>query len=165
MMGWNTFLLIYGIASSIVVCVLGILYSYCGESEKIENIDGNSNMVTKTEVGIINLDSSQDFLSSEQPNCGGIVRLEWTILEITVIGMIGLAMIGGLIKGAFHVKNLIQKHLEKVCERKSTLELQLRNKIEREIADREAADSNPNQICRQNTAEPEQELDSRIFYP
>ena len=103
MMGWNTFLLIYGIASSIVVCVLGILYSYCGESEKIENIDGNSNMVTKTEVGIINFDSSQDFLSSKQPNCdcGGIVRLEWTVLEITVVGIIGLAMIGGLIKGAF----------------------------------------------------------------
>ena len=63
------------------------------------------------------------------------------------------------------MKNLIQKRLEKVRERKSTLELQLRNKIEREIADREAADSNPNQICRQDTAGPEQEPDRRITYP
>ena len=124
-------------------------------------------MVTKTEVGLINFDNSQDFLSSEQPNCncGGIVRLEWTILEITVIGMIGLAMIGGLIKGAFHVKNLVQKRMEKARERKSNLELQLREKIEREIADKETADSDPNQICRQDTAGPEQEPERRITYP
>ena len=96
-------MLIYGIVSSIVACILGILYSYCGDSEKNQNIDGDSNLVTKTEVGIINFDSSQDFFSSEQPNsnCGGIVELEWTILEITVIGMIGLAMIGGLFKRRF----------------------------------------------------------------
>ena len=93
------------------------------------------------------------------------MRLERTVLEITVVGIIGLAMIGDLIKGAFHVKNLIQKHLEKVRERKSTLELQLCNKIERDIADKETADSNPNQICHQDTAEPEQEPEIRITYP
>ena len=75
--------------------------------------------------------------------------MEWTIIEITVIGMIGLAMIGGLIKGAFHVKNLVQKRIEKTRERKSNLELQLREKIEREIADTETADSDQNQICHQ----------------
>ena len=97
-MGWTTFLLIYGIVSTIVACILGILYSYCGNSENIQSIDGNSNLVTKIEVGIINFDSSQDFLSSGQPNCdcGGIAKFEWTILEITVVGMMGLALIGGL---------------------------------------------------------------------
>ena len=101
----------YCIVSSIVVCVLSILYSYCGDSEKIENISGNSNMVSKTDVALINIDNSEDFLSSEQPNCecGGIVNLEWTVLEILVVGIIGLVILSGMIKAAFHLKNLIQK--------------------------------------------------------
>ena len=56
--------------------------------------------------------------------------MEWTILEITVVGLMGLALIGGLFKKAFHVKNLVQKRIEKTRERKSNLELQLREKIE-----------------------------------
>ena len=124
-------------------------------------------MVTKTEVGIINFNNSPDFLSNGQPNCncGGIVELEWDILEITVVGLMGLALISGLFKGAFHLKNLVQKRIEKTRERKSNLELQLREKIKQELADKETAD--PNQTARQDADRPaEQEPDiARITYP
>ena len=77
----------------------------------------------------------------------------------------GLALIGGLFKGVFHVKNLIQKRIEKTRERKRNLELQLREKIKQELLDTETAD--PNQTCRQDAtrpAEQEQEI-ARITYP
>ena len=162
-------MLLYSSCSSIVICILSVLYSYFGvsDSEKIENVNGNINKVSKTDVALINIDNSEDFLSAEPPNCecGGIVDLEWTVLEILVVGIIGLVILSSMIKAAFHLKNLIQKHLEKIRKRKSNLELQLHNKIEREMADRGAADSKPNQICRQNTAELEQEPDRVITYP
>ena len=43
--------------------------------------------------------------------------------------------------------------------------VKIRNQIEREMADRKSADEPPNQICRQNRDEPEQEPDMVITYP
>ena len=88
-------------------------------------------MVSKTDVALINIDNSEDFLSCEQPNCecGGIVNLEWMVLEILVVGIIGLVILSSMIKGAFRVKSLIQKPLEKIRKRKSNLELQIRKKV------------------------------------
>ena len=166
MMGWNAALLLYSSCSSIVICILIVLYSYCGvsDSEKNENVNGNINKVSKTDVALITIDNSEDFLSSEPQNCecGGIVSLEWTVLEILIVGIIGLVILSGMIKAAFHLKNLIQKRLEKVQNKRS---VKIRNQIEREMADRKSADEPPNQICLQNRDEPEQELDMVITYP
>ena len=149
-----------------MICILSVLYSYCGvsDSEKIENVNGNINKVSKTDVAHINIDNSEDLLSSEPPNCecGGIVNLEWTVLEILFVGIIGLVILSGMIKAAFHLKNLIQKRLEKVHNKRS---VKIRNQIEREMADRKSADEQPNQICSQNRDEPEQEPDMVITYP
>ena len=54
-----------------MICILSVLYSYCGvsDSEKIENVTGNINNVSKTDVALISIDNSEDFLSSEPQNC------------------------------------------------------------------------------------------------
>ena len=54
-----------------MICILIVIYSYCGgsDSEKIENVIGNINKVSKTDVALINIDNSEDFLSAEPPNC------------------------------------------------------------------------------------------------
>ena len=102
-------------------------------------------------MALISIDNSEDFLSSEPQNCecGGIVSLEWTVLEILIVGIIGLVILIGTIKAAFHLKNLIQEKLEKVRNERS---LKIRNQIEAELADRSAdglpAEEPPNQLCR-----------------
>ena len=66
MMGWNSALLLYSSCSSIVICILSVLYSYCGVSDS-ENDNGNINKESKTDVALINIDNSEDFLSAEPP--------------------------------------------------------------------------------------------------
>ena len=162
MMGSHTALLVYSVFSSLVIIVISILYSYCGtaicESEKIETINGNLNKITKseTDVSLISFKKSKDYLSTEpqECECGGIVGLEWTILEVLVLGLIGIGCLVGIFKGFCHFKSLIQDKMEKA---KVARNLKIRSQVEAELADKSAdpdksADSPledpPNQLCR-----------------
>ena len=162
MMGSHTALMVYSVFSSLVIIVLSILYSYCGsaicESEKIETMNGNVNKITKseTDVSLISFKKSKDYLSPEQQECecGGIVGLERTILEILVLGLIGIGCLAGIMKGFCHFKGLIQEKLEKA---KIARNLKIRSQVEAELTEKSAgpgksADSpledQPNQLCR-----------------
>ena len=130
-------------------------------------MNGNLNKISKTEtdVALISFYNSRDFLSTEPQDCecGGIINLEWTILEILVVGIIGLVCLIGIFKAACHFKNLIQEKLEKVRTARS---LKIRNQIEAELADRTAdmpAEDPPNQLCRSKRRE--SEPDMVLSYP
>ena len=173
MMGWHSALLLYSSCSSLVIIILSVLYSHCGtsdrDSEKTEFVNGNLNKISKTEtdVALISIDNSKDFLSSEPQDCecGGIINLEWTILEILIVGIIGLGILIGIIKAAFHFKSLIQEKLEKVRNERS---LKIRNQIEAMLADRSAdrtAEEPSNQLCRtKRREEPEPGPDMVLTY-
>jgi hypothetical protein len=163
---WTTFLVTYGLLNTLVTCILAALYAHCGNSETEKILKGNSNLVSKTEIGIINFDNGQDNFSDTMENCNcGLLQLEWTVLEIIVVGLIGLATIGGFIKGLMHFKNMIHKRNENVRERKRNLEIEMREKIRNEFSTTKSAD--PNQTTRQDaiTVETEGPEVARITYP
>ena len=94
------------------------------------------------------------------------MNLEWTILEILVVGIIGLVCLIGIFKAAYHFKNLIQEKLEKVRNERS---LKIRNQFEAELAERSAdrtAEEPPNQLCRtKRREEPEPGPDMVLTFP
>ena len=121
--------------------------------------------MSKTEIGIINFDNGQDNFSDTLENCNcGLLQLEWTVLEI-IVGLIGLATIGGFIKGLMHFKNMIHKRNEKAGERKRNLEIEMREQIRNEFSTTKSAD--PNQTTRQDaiTLVAEEPEVARITYP
>ena len=90
----------------------------------------------------------------QECECGGIVGLEWRILEVLVLGLIGIGCLVGILKGFCHFKSLIQDKLEKA---KIARNFKIRSQVEAELADKPAgpgksADSPledpPNQLCR-----------------
>ena len=126
MMGhWTTGLLVYGLITTVVTVILASLYAHCGNSETVKDVRGNSNSVTKTEIGLITIDNSNDNFSDEMKECNcGLLQLNWTVLEIIVGGLIGLLLIGGFIKGMMHLKKIIHKRNAKSREEKQKLEKQ-----------------------------------------
>ena len=114
--------------------------------------NGNLNKITKseTDVSLISFDNSKDYLSTEpqECECGGIVGLEWTILEILVLGLIGIGCLVGIFKGFCHFKSLIQDKMEKA---KIARNLRITSQVEAELTEKSAnspLDSNTNQLCR-----------------
>ena len=67
--------------------------------------------------------------------------MEWTILEIVVVGLLGLAVICGLIKGFQSLKNLVHKRSEKIRDRKRNLVVEMRQRIKNELLSAKSADS------------------------
>ena len=110
MTGPTSFLLAYGIITTLATTILAILYSHCGSSETKEIVKGDVHSVTKTEYGLVNIDNGDENFTDNLTNCEcGLFQLEWTILEMIVMGLLGLATICGLIKGFLHLKNLVLK--------------------------------------------------------
>jgi hypothetical protein len=136
MMGhWTTGLLVYGLITTVVTVILASLYAHCGNSETVKDVRGNSNSVSKTEIGLINIDNGQDNFSDEMKECNcGLLQLNWTVLEILVVGLIGLLLIGGFIKGMMHLKKIIHKRNAKAREEKRKLDIEMRERIRNEIA-------------------------------
>ena len=171
-MGSQTILMVYSVFSSLVIIVLSFLYAYCGsaicESEKIETMNGDVNKITKseTDLSLISFKKSSDYLSPEQQecDCGGLAGLEWTILEITVLGLIGIGCLVGIIKGFYHFKSLIQEKREKA---KSVRKQKIRSQVEAELTEKSAGshksadlapENNPNQLCRAERRESKPEI-------
>ena len=124
----NTFLIAYSSASTLVICVLSVVVNHCGESDSEETVAGNSNTVDKTEIGLFNFDNSEDdFMDGGEMPCNcGLLTLQWTVLEIIVAGLLGLAALYGLIKGITHFRNTLMERSEKKLE-------QLRTQIKKEM--------------------------------
>ena len=124
----NTFLIAYSSASTLVICVLSVVVNHCGESDSEETVAGNSNTVDKTEIGLFNFDNSEDdFMDGGEMPCNcGLLTLQWTVLEIIVAGLLGLAALYGLIKGITHFRNTLMERSEKKLE-------QLRTRIKKEM--------------------------------
>ena len=163
---WSTFFVVYGLITTLVTFILAALYAHCGNSETEKIVKGNSNSVAKTEIGIINFDNSLDNFTDGQENCNcGLMELEWDVLEIVVVGLLGIAVIAGIIKGIMHFKNLIQKRNEKSREMKRNLELEMREKIINELTIAKSAD--PNQTTSQDAISlvVEKPEVARITYP
>jgi hypothetical protein len=139
MTGPSTFLLAYGIITSIATTILAILYSHCGSSETKEIVKGDVHSVTKTEYGLVNIDNGDENFTDNLTNCEcGLFQLEWTILEMIVMGLLGLATICGLIKGFLHLKNLVLKRKEKLQEKKRKKTQEMRQKIKDELSSKSA---------------------------
>ena len=171
-MGSQTILMVYSVISSLIIIVLSFLYAYCGsaicESEKIETMNGDVNKFTKseTDLSLISFKKSSDYLSPEQQecDCGGLAGLKWTILEITVLGLIGIGCLVGFFKGFSHFKNLFQEKREKV---KSVRKQKIRDQVEAELTEKSAGshksadlapENNPNQLCRAERRESKPEI-------
>ena len=124
----NTFLIAYSSASTLVICVLSVVVNHCGESDSEETVAGNSNTIDKTEIGLFNFDNSEDdFMDGGEMPCNcGLLTLQWTVLEIIVAGLLGLAALSGLIKGITHFRNTLMERSEKKLE-------QLRTRIKKEM--------------------------------
>ena len=91
---------------------------------------------------MINIDNGEDNFTDNLAKCDcGLFQLEWTILEIVVVGLLGLAVICGLIKGFQNLKNLVHKRSEKIRDRKRNLEVKMRQRIKNELSAK-SADSN-----------------------
>ena len=176
-MGSQTILMVYSVFSSLVIIVLSLLYAYCGsaicESEKIETMNGDVNKFTKseTDLSLISFKKSSDNLSPEQQDCecGGLAGLQWTVLEITVLGLIGIGCLAGSCKGFAHFKNLFQEKREKV---KNVRKQKIRDQVETELAEKSAGshksadlapENNPNQLCKAERRESKPEI--LLTYP
>ena len=124
----NTFLIAYSSASTLVICVLSVVINHYGEQNSEETVAGNSNTVDKTEIGLFNFDNSEDdFMDGGEMPCNcGLLTLQWTVLEIIVAGLLGLAALYGLIKGITHFRNTLMERSEKKLE-------QLRTRIKKEM--------------------------------
>ena len=171
-MGSQTILMVYSVISTITIIVLSLLYAYCGpaicESENIENMNGDVNKFTKseTDLSLISFKKSSDNLSPEQQDCecGGLAGLQWTVLEITVLGLIGIGCLAGSCKGFAHFKNLFQEKREKV---KSVRKQKIRDQVETELAEKSAGshktadlapENSQNQLCRAERLESKPEI-------
>jgi hypothetical protein len=143
MMGqWTAGLLVYGVITTVVTVILASLYAHCGNSETKE-VKGNVNTVTKTEVGLITIDNSNDNFSDEMQECNcGLLALNWTMLEMIVVGLIGVLLIGGSIKGIMHIKKIIHKRSAKAREEKRKTDIEMRERIRNEIATTMTRDPN-----------------------
>jgi hypothetical protein len=143
MMGqWTAGLLVYGVITTVVTVILASLYAHCGNSETKE-VKGNVNTVTKTEVGLITIDNSNDNFSDEMQECNcGILALNWTMLEMIVVGLIGVLLIGGSIKGIRHMLEIIHKRRAKAREEKRKTDIEMRERIRNEIATTMTRDPN-----------------------
>ena len=139
MTGPSTFLLAYGIITSITITILAVLYSHCGTSETKEIVKGDVHSATKTEYGLVNIDNGDEILTDTLTNCDcGLLQLEWTILEMIVMGFLGLTAICGMIKGLLHLKNLVLKRKEKLHEKKRKQTQEMRQKIKDELSAKSA---------------------------
>ena len=100
----NPFLIAYSSASTLVICVLSVVINHYREQNSEETVAGNSNTVDKTEIGLFKFDNSEDdFMDGGEMSCNcGLLTLQWTVLEIIVAGLLGLAALSGLIKGITH---------------------------------------------------------------
>ena len=99
--------------------------------------------MTKTEIGLITIDNSNDNFSDEMQECNcGLLALNWTMLEIIVVGLIGVLLIGGSIKGIMHIKKIIHKRNAKAREEKRKLDIEMRERIRNEIATTMSRDPN-----------------------
>ena len=147
MMGqWTAGLLVYGVITTVVTVILASLYAHCGNSETVKDVRGNSNSVTKTEIGLITIDNSNDNFSDEMQECNcGLLALNWTMLEMIVVGLIGVLLIGGSIKGIMHIKKIIHKRNAKAREEKRKLDIEMRERIRNEIATTMTDDPNQTQ--------------------
>ena len=135
MTGPSTFLLAYGIITTLTTTILAILYSHCGPSETIETVKGDVHSATKTEYGIVNIDSGDENFSDTMTDCNcGLFELEWTILEMIVMGCLGLATICGMVKGILHLKHFVLTRKEKVQEKKRKQKQALHQKIREEMS-------------------------------
>jgi hypothetical protein len=146
MMGqWTVGLLVYGVIMTGVTVILASLYAHCGSSviSETKEVKGNVNTVTKTEVGLITIDNSKDTFSDEASECNcGILALNWTLLELMVLGLIGISLIGGLIKGTRHLMERFHKRRAKAQEETRKNDLEMRERIRSEIATTMSRDTN-----------------------
>jgi hypothetical protein len=146
MMGqWTVGLLVYGVITTGVTVILASLYAHCGSSviSETKEVKGNVNTVTKTEVGLITIDNSKDTFSDEASECNcGILALNWTLLEMMVLGLIGILLIGGSIKGIRHLMEIFHKRRAKAQEETRKTDLEMRERIRSEIATTMSRDTN-----------------------
>ena len=103
-------------------------------------------------------------LNSKNVIVGVLAGLEWTILEITVMGLIGIGCLVGIIKGFYHFKSLIQEKREKA---KSVRKQKIRSQVEAELTEKSAGshksadlapENNQNQLCRAERRESKPEI-------
>ena len=168
MTGSSTFLLAYGIITTITITILAILYSHCGPSETNETIKGDVHSATKTEYGLVNIDSGDENFSETMTGCDcELFKLEWTILEMAVMGCLGLATIGGMIKGILHLKHLVLTRKEKLQEKKRKQKQALHQKIREEMSAETAVHylTRPDKVATVAVEPEAAQKDEQISYP
>jgi hypothetical protein len=140
-----------------------VVINHYGEPNSEETVAGNSNTVDKTEIGLFNFDNSEDdFMDGGEMSCNcGLLTIQWTVLEIIVAGMLGLAALSGLIKGITHFRNTLVERSEKKLE-------QLRTRIKKEMGSdvtEATTSSRPDKDTMELNVVSKQSNAERIVYP
>ena len=108
MISTTSLLLLYSIVSTIIIIVLSALYHNCGGMPHIQD---NSGLVEENyEIGLFNESISE---SNTKCNCW-----ELTILEITVITILGVAGLISMIKLTMHMSTWSKKRVTTAKQKK-----------------------------------------------
>jgi hypothetical protein len=112
-----TFLLLgYSTITTIIVITLSVLYHACGRHPTIKDNSAPVNTVEKTEydIGFVNNRNNNNSTS-----CDCWLTLQYTVLEVIVIGVLVAVSVGALVKLAIRLKLWILKRDEATRERKA----------------------------------------------
>ena len=116
----------------------------------------------------MNIDSGDENFSDTMTDCDcGLFKLEWTILEMAVMGCLGLATIGGMIKGILHLKHLVLTRKEKLQEKKRKQKQDLHQKIRAEMSAETAVHylTRPDKVVTVAVEPEAAQKDEQISYP
>ena len=96
-MNCTQLLTLYSGVSTLAVILLSIFLIKCGGNDGVQNIQGNAEKIVKSDYGLLVVDNgSQQDSSCECP--AGLTG--WTVLELLVVGAMGVAGVFCLAKGA-----------------------------------------------------------------
>ena len=136
-------LLVYTIASTLTIVVLGTLLSKCKSNISADKVRGDKNSVEKEEYGIFVVDNAEEGTC----NCeGGTATIGWTILEIIVTGVIGIMILAMLLKGILMSAIAIKERKLRRAMEEQKKQQELRNQIRMEERNRQQSIDEENAI-------------------
>ena len=130
-----TFLLLgYSMITTIIVITLSVLYHACGSHPTIKDNSGPVNTVERTEydIGFVNNRNNNNSTS-----CDCWLTLQYTVLEVIVIGVLVAVSVGSLVMLAIQLKLWILKRAEAPRERKAIKAEKMRKLILEEWASKD----------------------------
>ena len=118
------------IVTTVTAVILGGMLSRCNTSYSYDDVKGSKTETEKEEYGLVILDEGEC-------NCGtGLGSMKWTILEITVIGVLLVVTILMVIKGTLMGFGFLKEKKQERLTEKQRQEDLTRERIRMEERDR-----------------------------